>query len=258
MADLVIKEDRHQRNRERISPLKPKLKPYHVRLDCYKDYAAIYLNPQLWPKKYEKFNFEKINKHDNFKAWRESKSSHMLLLCGRSHMNCGYHWLSAAALYLLQILDQNENATGHRPLFIFLHPEPWLPDNIHVPQTTAMSLLIWQFLEQFPEISEDTNFFESLEEKIEREEWLAVDCSEQYDVLKDLLSRRAETNIIIDRLDSCACPVDIFVQNLLVLLSQCSSMVRIFAVLSGPFEVDDLVSSHKRRLSVITMDQQRR
>jgi hypothetical protein len=147
---------------------------------------------------------------------------------------------------------------GHAPLFAFLHPDPWLTDFAHVPQQTVVSLLIWQLLEQFPEISENTSLFETIQVKMQQEEWLEDDCAEQYDVLVRLLSQRPETYIIIDRLDSCICPVDTFVQKLLHIVGECTTIIKIFALVGGDFDLKNVVSTQKSRLRVLSRDQQRR
>jgi hypothetical protein len=89
-----------------------------------------------------------------------------LVLHGSSHLNSGYHWLSAASLHLLDVLQQESEKTGHAPLFAFLHPDPWLSDFALVPQQEVISLLIWQLLEQFPEISENTSLFEMIQARM--------------------------------------------------------------------------------------------
>lgn len=253
-----FEEDRRQRNRERISPLKFKLVPYDSRLDCYNEWSPGYLNSLAWPKKYEKFDFSMISASAEFINWREARQSELLLLHGHSHLNSGYHWLSAASFHLLDMLKQESGKTGHAPLFAFLHPDPWLSDFAHVPQQEVISLLIWQLLEQFPEISENTSLFEMNEARMQREEWLEDDCSEQYHVLAQRLSQRSETYIILDRLDSCDCPVDTFVQKLLGIVGSCATVVKIFVVVGGSFDVKSVVSSQKSRLTVLSRDQQRR
>lgn len=162
-----------------------------------------------------KVDFSRVSASPEFINWREDSRSEVLLLHGRSHLNSGYHWLSAASLHLLEMVQQESRKTGHALLFAFLHPDPWLSDFAHVPQQEVMSLLIWQLLEKFPEVSENTSLFEMIQAKMQQEEWLEEDCTEQYDVLTQLLSQRPETYIILDRLDSCDCPVDTFVQKLL-------------------------------------------
>jgi len=198
-----------------------------------------------------------VSSHPEYIEWRKASQSELLLLYGRSHLNSGYHWLSAASLDLLNVLKQESGESGHVPLFAFLHPDPWLPGFEHVPQQEVISLLIWQLLEQFPEILENTSLFETIQAKMQREEWQEDDCDEQYDVLVRLLSQRSETYIILDRLDSCICPVDTFVKNLLRIVSDCATIVKVFVLVGRDFDLNSVISSHKSRLRVLLRDQQR-
>jgi hypothetical protein len=242
-------------NRERISPLRTKLKPYDARFDDWKAYADKFLHPMSWPKQWEVFDFSVVADHPNYQEWCNEQSSQVLLLQGRNRLRSGYHWLSAAPLKYIQSHEQE----GGRPLFVFLHPDPYLTEDVHVPQPTIISLLIWQFLERFPEVSEDTSFFEDVQSRIDGNEWVEEDCSEQYQLLADLLSRRPVTHVIIDRLDSCTCPVDTFVQNLLSLCAKVTGVVKFMVVVGGKtMGAEDIVSKEKARLRIIERDQQKR
>lgn len=207
-----------------------------------------------WPKQWETFDYSVVLENPVYQEWYKAESSRVLLLQGRNKLRSGYHWLSAAPLQYIQ--------KGHedmKPLYAFLHPDPYLTEDVHVPQPTVISLLIWQFLERFPGLSEDTPFFEDVQSRIESREWADEDCSEQYQLLAELLSRRPQTYIVIDRLDSCTCPVDTFVQNLLSLCGKVTGVVKILAVVGGKrFRREDIVSKEKARLQIIERDQQRR
>jgi hypothetical protein len=52
--------------------------------------------------------------------------------------------------------------------------------------------------------------------------------------------------------------VDTFVQKLLGIVGSYATVVKIFAVVGGSFDVKTIVSSQKSRLTVLSRDQQRR
>jgi hypothetical protein len=239
-------------NRQRISPLRAKLKVYDARFDDVTAYADKLLHPMSWPKQWEIFDYSVVSGHAVYQQWCEEQSSLVLLLQGRNKLRSGYHWLSAAPLQYIQIEDTN-------PLFALLHPDPYLTADVHVPQPTVISLLIWQLLERFPDMSEDTGFFEDMQSRIEGNEWADEDCHEQYRLFGDLLSRRPVTHVVIDRLDSCTCPVEIFVQNLLNLCGEVTGVVKFMVVLGGQtLKPENIVSKESARLRIIERDQQRR
>jgi hypothetical protein len=174
-----------------------------------------------WPKQWEMFDFSMVLDDPIHREWREAQSSQVLLLQGRNHLRSGYHWLSAVPLKYIQSYEQEG---GNKHLFAFLHPDPYLTADLHVPQPTITSLLIWQFLEQFPEVSEDSSFFEDVQTRIDWHDWADEDCFEQYRLFADLFSRRPVAQVIIDRLDSCTYPDDTFVQNLLSLCGKVTGL----------------------------------
>jgi hypothetical protein len=158
----------------------------------------------------------------------------------------------------VQDLNKTSKGSGTSPLFALLHPDPWLPEFVHVRQQTLISLLIWQALEGSPEISENTGFFEKLQLRLQRQEWLDDDCTEQYDALTKLISeKKGETYIILDRLDSCDCPLSVSIPNFLRVLGEASSVVKIFTVISGKFDPKDIVSPEMSRLRTLCKNQQR-
>lgn len=225
------------------------------------EYRETFFLQEFWPNKYEKFDFNRMISRDPvYKTWRDQESSQMLVLHGTSHMD-GYNWLSAAALALIETLKQEAKGPADEPLFAFLHPQPWLPDDVHVPHAHVISSLIEQYLGHHPEVAEDFAFLESLEEQVESQEWLTdATCELQYGVLKQLLQRRKKSFIILDRLDSCECPPAMTLKYFLKLIGECEGViVKIFVVApSDKSGVEDVVSPYKKsKLRVIQRDQRK-
>lgn len=242
--------------------MRKRLCPDGTRLNKLQEYSDKFFLRTIWPKKYEEFDLDKVLSRDAvFQRWMEEDSSRILLLHGLSNIRRNYHWLSAAALTLVKTLEEEAKTSGAAPLYAFLHPDLWLPDNLYVPQASLVSSLIWQYLGHFPEVSEDFAFHEYLETMIERTEWRTDDaCELQYHVLQQLLERRTKSYLILDRLDSCDCPVYIALGYLLKLIGECQkSVVKILVVVdTKPFEIGKIVSPYKSKLTVMRRDQGRR
>jgi hypothetical protein len=239
--------------------LHPHFGPIDVSSTERDDFRAVLQDPSETPKKLQKFDFAELCSNLEYSSWKAATHSSLLLLRGTTrNTRSGLSWLSLASLDLLDLL-QKENC--HSIAYSFVKTSAWMTKEVLVPSHIVISRLIWQLLEQKPQILRNPASFEILQTRIRSEDWQQPNPREPCRVLAEILAEFPRTYLVLDCIDYCTCSPATFVERLLEVVRDSKTIVKIFLVMGGfkNFDIEDITLTKPSNIfHVITMDQGKR
>lgn len=136
-----------------------------------------------------------------------------------------------------------------------------MTQDVLVPSHIVISRLIWQLLEQKPELVRNPPSFETLQARIRSEEWRQPNPREPCKVLAEILAEFPMTHLVLDCIDHCVCTPATFIERLLEIVRDSKTTVKIFVVVGGfkNFDIEDItLTTRGTTFHVVTMDQEKR
>ncbi|KAH9204345.1 hypothetical protein DL95DRAFT_418332 [Leptodontidium sp. 2 PMI_412] len=220
--------DRIRSNKQAVIDLFKPLGNLTVNPEEIRQYRGSLTDPVNIGKKYIQFDFEKFSNDEPFKSWKASAESGLLLLKGKTHnTRTGFSWLSIAALDLID--DVNRDHDSYL-VYCLVSTSVWMENNSKARATIVISKIIRQLLERKPVIVQDPARYFHLRDRFSSESW-QVSRKAPFDLLIELLTEFPKTYIILDRIDRCDYYHINFLDQLLRVIRECSTIVKIFVVL---------------------------
>jgi hypothetical protein len=205
-------------------------------------------------KKYLRFHLDMLSTKPEYMSWQTANQSHLLLLRGHSiKTGSDLSWLSPAAF---SMLNQLRTEPGNIITRCFVQTRPWMQENLAAYK--VFSRIIIQLLEEKPDLVRDVSRLEKLKQRAQSTDWKRAEPKLPCEILGLLLADIPVTYIILDRIDRCRCSPVVLVNQLLQLVRECKTVVKIFAIL-GEIEQLDLKALDTEGVEdcfqVITLDQ---
>jgi hypothetical protein len=252
-------EDRLLRDKQWLWRLHPYLGPIDVSTSERDEFRAALQDPSETPKRLQNFNFEELCSNLEYSTWKAKTHSSLLLLRGETrNTRSGLSWLSLASLDLLDLLEKED---GHSIAYSFVKTTAWMTKEVLVPSHIVISRMIWQLLQQKPQILREPANFEALQNRVRSEEWQQPNPREPCRVLAEILAEFPKTYLVLDCIDYCVCSPVTFVERLLEVVRDSKTIVKIFVVIGGikTFDIEDVtITIPSDIFHVITMDQGKR
>jgi hypothetical protein len=246
------------RNQTAVLDLKPDLGDVEVRPDERLQYLAALEDPAGISEHYTRLDFGLFLKRREYISWVEADSSGLLLLKGRTlNDRSGFSWLSPAALRFLSFAENDKNfCTTH----CLAETSAWSNPDSQPSAHLVISKIIWQLLNKKPDLVQDPRRLRDIRDRIKHNNWNQPCPKSLIDLLIELLSEFPRTYIILDRIDRCDCYSVNFLDELLRIIRECRTVLKIFVVLcetsANDFKDTALNKEGvKGKYHIITMDQ---
>lgn len=220
-------------------------------------YRAALDDPAEMSRKYTRFDFDLLKRDEAFVSWKTSPESSLFLLKGRTMSDrSGLSWLSPAAINMIALVGAEKDCVVTYDL---VNTSSWVSPGCEQGPNTVIAKIVWQLLNQQPQIMEETNLVRALRSQCQELGAQRKVSKESFQLLSHLLSKFPKIYVIIDRLDRCKCDPVSFIDHMMELIVKTTSILKIFIVLcqssSPSFDAEALEDAPPCQRHIVTMDQ---